>query len=53
MNNNQEKYQLGFIGLGTMGKPMCKRLLEAGYEVIVYDKNPDPVNDLVNVRLIR
>ena len=48
MNNNQEKYQLGFIGLGTMGKPMCKRLLEAGYEVIVYDKNPDPVNDLVN-----
>ena len=48
MNNNQEKYQLGFIGLGTMGKPMCKRLLEAGYEVVVYDKNPDPVNDLVN-----
>ncbi|MDG2353049.1 MAG: NAD(P)-dependent oxidoreductase [Acidimicrobiales bacterium] len=48
MNNNQEKYRLGFIGLGTMGKPMCKRLLEAGYEVIVYDKNPDPVSDLVN-----
>ena len=48
MNNNQEKCQLGFIGLGTMGKPMCKRLLEAGYEVVVYDKNPDPVNDLVN-----
>ena len=48
MNSNQEKYRLGFIGLGTMGKPMCKRLLEAGYEVIVYDKNPDPVSDLVN-----
>lgn len=48
MINNQEKYRIGFIGLGTMGKPMCKRLLEAGYEVIVYDKNPDPVSDLAN-----
>jgi len=28
--------KVGFIGLGIMGKPMCKNLLKAGYEVIAY-----------------
>ena len=28
---------VGFIGLGTMGRPMCLRLIEAGYEVTAYD----------------
>lgn len=27
----------GFVGLGNMGSPMSLRLLEAGYNVIVYD----------------
>ncbi len=27
----------GFIGLGRMGAPMCARLAEAGYELIVFD----------------
>ena len=48
MANSEKKYRIGFIGLGTMGKPMCKRLLEAGNEIIVYDKNPDPISELVN-----
>ena len=29
--------KVGFIGLGAMGKPMVKNLLNAGYEVVVYD----------------
>ncbi len=29
--------QIGFIGLGIMGKPMVRNLLKAGHEVIVYD----------------
>jgi 3-hydroxyisobutyrate dehydrogenase len=29
--------RLGFVGLGNMGTPMCRRLLEAGYRVAVYD----------------
>ena len=29
--------KLGFIGLGIMGKPMAKKLLKAGYELLVYD----------------
>ena len=29
---------IGWIGLGTMGIPMSKRLLEAGYPVMVYNR---------------
>ncbi len=29
--------KIGFIGLGIMGKPMCKNLLKAGYECRIYD----------------
>ena len=29
--------KVGFIGLGIMGRPMCKNLLKAGYEVTAYD----------------
>lgn len=28
---------VGFIGLGTMGMPMCQRLLAVGYQVHVFD----------------
>src|SRR3954468_8260530 len=31
--------QLGFIGVGTMGHHMAGRLLEAGYDLIIYDTN--------------
>ena len=31
--------RVGFIGLGIMGKPMCKNVLKAGYEVIADDRN--------------
>jgi len=39
--------KLGFIGLGIMGKPMAKNLLKAGYELVVYDINEEPVKELV------
>jgi len=38
---------IGFIGLGIMGKPMAKNLLKAGYTLVVYDINAEPVNELV------
>ena len=31
---------VGFIGLGTMGRPMCLRLLAAGLRVIAHDIDP-------------
>lgn len=32
------KPRIGFIGLGLMGAPMCKRLLKAGYNVTVWSR---------------
>jgi 3-hydroxyisobutyrate dehydrogenase len=37
---------IGFIGLGTMGKPMALNLMKAGYLLTVYDINPKPVEEL-------
>lgn len=41
------KKNIGFIGLGIMGRPMTLNLMKAGYEVIVYDINKDAVDKLV------
>ncbi len=38
---------VGFIGLGIMGKPMAKNLLKAGYKLVVYDISAQPVEELV------
>ena len=40
------KERIGFIGTGTMGRPMAGNLLKAGYPLIVYDINPEPVEEL-------
>jgi len=39
--------KVGFIGLGIMGKPMCKNLIKAGYEVVVCDFNKASVEEIV------
>jgi len=38
--------QIGFIGLGIMGKPMARNLMTAGYEVTVYDIVGEAVEEL-------
>ena len=37
---------LGFIGLGIMGKPMAGHLIKAGHRVLVYDVNAAAVQEL-------
>ena len=37
---------IGFIGIGIMGRPMAKNLIKAGYALTVYDKYSN-VDDLV------
>src|ERR1700759_1272834 len=38
----------GFIGLGVMGEPMCRHLVQkTGAKVLVHDINPEPVVRLV------
>ncbi len=39
---------IGFIGLGIMGKPMAGHLIAAGHTVHVYDLNPEPVRELAS-----
>jgi len=38
---------VGFIGLGVMGKPMAKNVLEKGYPLVVYNRSRGAVDELV------
>ena len=38
---------IGFIGLGNMGAPMARRLIDAGHKLVVYDTRNDAVAPLV------
>ncbi|MGO9379392.1 MAG: 2-hydroxy-3-oxopropionate reductase [Dissulfurispiraceae bacterium] len=39
--------KVGFIGLGIMGKPMCRNLLKAGYQVVVFNRSSGAIDELV------
>lgn len=41
------KPKIGFIGLGIMGKPMAGHLIDAGYALVVHNRNRDAVDELV------
>lgn len=41
------KPKIGFIGLGIMGKPMAGHLIDAGYVLVVHNRNRDAVDELV------
>jgi 2-hydroxy-3-oxopropionate reductase len=38
--------QLGFIGVGVMGRPMARRLLEQGHSLVIFDKDPAALAEL-------
>ncbi|MEV5010342.1 NAD(P)-dependent oxidoreductase [Streptomyces sp. NPDC093064] len=37
---------IGFVGLGTMGRPMARRLLAAGHRVVVWNRSRPAVEEL-------
>ena len=41
------KRTVGFIGLGTMGKPMARNLMKAGFPLVVHNRSRAAVNELV------
>src|SRR5262249_17356660 len=43
----QRDMDIGFIGLGNMGQPMARRLIEAGHKLVVYNTRDDAVAPLV------
>src|SRR5215204_3097027 len=40
--------RIGFIGLGIMGKPMAKNLIEAGYDLVVYNRTREKAEELAS-----
>lgn len=38
---------LGYIGLGKMGKNMVLRLLEQKHQVVVWNRSPEPIDEVV------
>jgi 3-hydroxyisobutyrate dehydrogenase-like beta-hydroxyacid dehydrogenase len=42
-------HRAGFVGLGNIGKPMAKRLVQGGLETTVYDIDDAPVRELVRL----
>ena len=46
MHDDQHE-TIGFIGIGTMGARMAMRLLDAGFEVLVWNRTPDRCEALV------
>jgi 3-hydroxyisobutyrate dehydrogenase len=43
----QEKDRLGFIGVGYMGRPIARRLLEAGFKLTAYDRDHSKAEELI------
>ena len=41
--------RIGFIGLGRMGRPMASNLRKKGFELLVHDVNPEPVQVLAKL----
>jgi 2-hydroxy-3-oxopropionate reductase len=39
---------VGFIGLGIMGRPMARHLLEAGFSLGAHSRSPGPVDELAS-----
>ncbi len=43
---SDKKPNIGFIGLGLMGKPMARNLMRAGYRLTVHNRSRAPVAEL-------
>jgi 3-hydroxyisobutyrate dehydrogenase-like beta-hydroxyacid dehydrogenase len=43
----QEKDRLGFVGIGYMGRPIARRLLESGFKLTAYDRDRKKAEELV------
>ena len=42
---------VGFIGLGIMGKPMAENLIEAGYDLVAYNRTREKAEELDGARV--
>ncbi len=42
------KPRVGFVGIGNMGEPVCRHLLDKGYELVIYDADPEALARLAD-----
>src|ERR671918_654999 len=40
--------KVGFVGLGIMGKPMARNLMQAGYELVVHNRTTEKAEKLAS-----
>jgi 3-hydroxyisobutyrate dehydrogenase-like beta-hydroxyacid dehydrogenase len=43
----QENSRLGFVGIGYMGRPIARRLLESGFKLTAYDRDHSKTGELI------
>src|SRR5882762_9199982 len=43
----QENDTLGFVGIGYMGRPIARRLLESGFKLTAYDRDHSKAEELI------
>ncbi len=43
----QENSTLGFVGIGYMGRPIARRLLESGFKLTAYDRDRSKAEELI------
>jgi 3-hydroxyisobutyrate dehydrogenase-like beta-hydroxyacid dehydrogenase len=43
----QENSRLGFVGVGYMGRPIARRLLESGFKLTAYDRDHSKTEELI------
>ena len=43
----QENDRLGFVGIGYMGRPIARRLLESGFKLTAYDRDHNKAEELI------
>jgi 3-hydroxyisobutyrate dehydrogenase len=47
-----QRYTLGFIGIGLMGQPLTLRLLDAGFNVNVWNRSPEKLTTVIEAGAI-
>src|SRR5277367_2996254 len=43
----QENARVGFVGIGYMGRPIARRLLESGFKLTAYDRDHSKAEELI------
>jgi 3-hydroxyisobutyrate dehydrogenase-like beta-hydroxyacid dehydrogenase len=44
----QENSRVGFVGIGYMGRPIARRLLESGFKLTAYDREHSKAEELIH-----